>query len=129
MEITWYTTLSGDMQWSDYVNGNSDPLGDIRDAVVGIRKRFRRQPNFIKTSNDVLRVFMGHSDIVEYVPIHTNSKDISVNLMCRTILKCLFGIKEIEIDNTMKDRMLIAYKENNKIYPDSNTMYEIRGIL
>ena len=129
MKITWYITLSGDMQWKDYKSGNSDPLGNIKNAIIGIRERFGKRPNFIKMSHAVLLVFMGHPDVVAYIPTYTNPPDFSINLMCRTIFKCLFGIKEIKINEDMKDRMLIAYKENDEIYPDENAVYEIRGIL
>lgn len=129
MKITWYTILSGDMQWKDYKGGNSDPLGDIKNAIIGIRGRFGKQPNFIKTSYDVLLVFMGHPDVVEYIPISEPVIDYPANQFYGVILNTLFGIKEIEIDEDMKDRMLIAYKENDKIYLDEKAVYEIRGIL
>ena len=127
MKVTWYITLSGDMQWSDYKNGNSDPLGDIKNVIIGIRERFGKQPNLIKTSRDVLLVFMGHPDVVAITPTYADAKDYSYSLMSKSVIKSLYGLK-IEIDEDMKDRMLIAYKENGKI-PDENAMYEIRGIL
>lgn len=127
MKITWYTTLSGDCQWSDYKNGNSDPLDDIKNAVIGIRERFGKQPNFIKTSMDVIHTFIRHPDVIELITNAESPENCTVSY--NSIFKSMFSIKEIEIDNTMRDRMLIAYKENDKIYPDEKAVFEIRGIL
>jgi len=129
MKITWYTTLSGDMQWKDYKGGNSDPLGNIRDAIIGIRGRFGKQPNFIKTSMKILVVFLNHPEVINYISDNLPENYYKNPLYGKAIIKNLFEIKEVEIDNTMKDRMLIAYKDNDGICPDEKAVYEIRGIL
>lgn len=129
MKVTWYTTLSGDMQWKDYKNGNSDPLGNIRDVIIGIREWFGKNPNFIKTSYGVVKIFMEHPDIVSFIAMYEFPKSYSIISLFNTILKRLFGIKEAKIDYNMENRMLIAYKENDEIYPDEKAVYEIRGIL
>lgn len=129
MKVTWYTTLSGDMQWKDYKGGNSDPLGNIKDAIIGIRGRFGKQPNFIKASSKVLLIFLKHPDVIETTSNFKPPKGYSDSMLFGAILKNLFSIKDIEVDEKMKDRMLIAYKENDEIYPDEKAMYEIRGIL
>ena len=129
MKITWYTTLSGVYQWKDYKNGMSDPLSDIRNNITGIRERFGKNPNFIKTSYNVVKIFIEHPDIVSFIAMYEFPESYSIISLFNTILKRLFGIREIKIDYNMENRMLIAYKENDEIYPDEKAVYEIRGIL
>jgi len=129
MKVTWYMTLSEGYQWKDYKNGISDPLGNIKDAIIGIRGRFGKQPNFVKASSKVMLTFLIHPDVIETTSNFKSPKGYSETLVFGAILKSLFSIKDIEVDEKMKDRMLIAYKENDKIYPDEKAMYEIRGIL
>ena len=130
MKITWYTTLSEVYQWKDYKNGISDPLENIKRACMSVREHFGKNANFIKTSRNVLLTFMGHPDIREIMSINKLPEDYLNTLKSgKAFIKSLFGIKEIKIDNRIKGKMLIAYKENDEIYPDEKAVYEIRGIL
>jgi len=89
--ITKYKTLSGTSQWSDISSGVSDPLSDIRDAILSVRTYGGRKANFILMDYEVAIYLGTHPDMVALVTHHDKVTFVSV----LAVLKDLYGLEPI----------------------------------
>lgn len=128
IKITNYTTLSGDSQWSDCKSGNADPLNDIKTGIICIREKFGRKPNVMKISSKSSFSLICNPDVLYLLGFQSPKEVWKPKIeKVKILIKGLFGLRVL-IDEDMGNNVLIAYEENDKVYPDSNAMYMIYNI-
>lgn len=87
--ITQNVTLSGVDQWNDYVN--SDPIEDIKTAVIAVRAGSGKKPNTLIISWDALQTLLNHPDIKAFFP---GAPMISQDMVMTNMVR-LFGLKKL----------------------------------
>lgn len=97
--LTQNTTLSGTDQWSDFAN--SDPFGDIDDAIETVRQATAIRPNLIVLSRSVWITFKKHPDVREQMK-YTSGGQLSDGAF-ESFLKDFFRLDEVLIADAVKN--------------------------
>lgn len=79
------TTLSGTSRWDDY--SNSDPIGDVRTAVDGVKKNILgKRPNTLVITYEVYSVLRNHPQVLERI------KYSQLGIVTADLLKQIFDV-------------------------------------
>lgn len=88
------TTLTGTSRWDDY--GNSDPIGDVRTAVDGVKKAIvGKRPNTMIITYEVFSILRNHPQILERI------KYSQLGVITADLLQAVFDIKKIYVPDVM----------------------------
>lgn len=99
------TTLSGTSRWDDY--GNSDPIGDVRTAVDGVKLAILgKRPNTLVITYQVYSVLRNHPQILERI------KYSQLGIVTADLLAQIFDIARVLIPD-------VVYNTANEAQTDS----------
>lgn len=88
------TTLTGTSRWDDYVN--SDPIGDVRTAVDGVKKAILgKRPNTLVITYEVYSVLRNHPQILERI------KYSQLGIVTADLLAQIFDIGRVLIPDVV----------------------------
>jgi hypothetical protein len=82
-------TLSGTTQWNDYVN--SDPISDMRTAVLTVHSRIFNEPNLGVFPYQVMAKLMDHPDFLERIKYSERA------IFSPELLSAILGIGQIVV--------------------------------